>query len=73
MTSLKQQLDQLPKADRQKLMYAFEQGFSQHVRLAGNRFLGVNVRPSANMKIETTLGVWSEGSIRHEDASDNHT
>ena len=60
---LKSLLDNLKPEQRAKLMHAFNQGFSQHVELDNNKFVGVNINQS-HFKIEESAGDWSYGTIK---------
>lgn len=61
---IKKVLQQLNHADREQLMYAFEQEMAQYVVLDGDIFIGVNVEPLQNLEILETSGVWSYGRIK---------
>jgi len=60
---LKEILDKLKPEERARLMHAFENHFSQHVKLEGNKFIGVNITGN-NFEIEEQAGVWSYGNVR---------
>lgn len=55
-------LDSLTDAERKLLMYAFENGISQHVDLVDNHYIGVNVEHISFLKPEEKAGKWSYGT-----------
>ena len=60
---IKELLDNLPSKDTQKLMYAFENGFSHYIELPNNTFIGVNVRDVKHLKVTENVGTWFCGNI----------
>ncbi len=65
---LKEIIDNLPKQERDQLMYAFEQGFSQAIVLPNKKFLGVNLTGhEPHLKINESVGVWSTGDAIGEE------
>ena len=62
--SIKAILDSLEPEQKRQLVYAFDNGFDQHIRLEDNMFVGVNVNAPNLIKHEE-VGVWSCGEIRH--------
>ncbi|MFA5758230.1 MAG: hypothetical protein WC942_02495 [Clostridia bacterium] len=62
---LKSVLDSLAPEERARLMHAFEHQFSQHIKLMGNKFIGVNI-VGRHFVVEESAGVWSYGTIRKE-------
>ncbi len=60
---LKSILQNLESEDRRRLMHAFDNEFAQHVEYAPGRFIGVNIQNTSHLKIDTRIGVWSEGEI----------
>lgn len=63
---LKSVLDNLIKVDRDRLMHAFEQHFSQFILLPNDKFIGVNIANN-NFQIEEQAGNWSFGTIKKVD------
>jgi len=64
MQTMKEIIDALSPQEKQQLMYAFENGFSQHVRTPGNRFVGVSVDTIQHLSIEKRAGVWAYGTVK---------
>jgi hypothetical protein len=62
--TIKEILDSLPEIDRRVLMFAFESGITQHVKLDNNKFVGVNCEQNPNLQIEESAGSWSKGTIK---------
>ena len=60
---IKEILDNLGSEERRKLIYAFDNGFGQYVELPDNKFVGVNIKSIANLKITEQVGCWSCGRI----------
>lgn len=60
---IKDYLDKLKPEEKRQIMYAFEHQFSQRIFIDEKRFLGVNIRPSKNIKIIESVGVWSYGEV----------
>lgn len=60
---IKPVLDSLNSEQKRLLMYAFENGFAQHIKLKGGRFIGVNITNQPTLKVEETAGAWSIGVI----------
>ena len=64
---IKQKLKELTDEQRKQLMYAFENEFSQHVKLPDGKFLGVHLTgTSDDLLITETAGLWSFGILRKE-------
>ena len=61
---IKEILDGLPEQDRRQLYHAFENEFSQYIRIGTDRFLGVNVRPIKHLEITESAGAWAYGKIK---------
>ena len=61
---IKQILDNLHQEQKDQLMYAFEEGFTQVIIYEPGKFIGVNVSNVGNLIVENTEGVWSSGEIK---------
>ena len=61
--AIKDALDKLSDEQRRQLMYAFEHQFSQFIKLANKKFVGVNVKPIKHLRIDEEAGVWSIGEV----------
>lgn len=57
--SIKQILSSLTPAQRDQLMYAFENEFSQRIVLSDNSFIGVNVQLTDEIEVIETAGLWT--------------
>lgn len=62
--TIKKILESLTSEQKRRLFHAFDHNFSQHVEYTPGRFVGVNVRGSLNLQIDTLVGVWSTGEIK---------
>ena len=60
--SIKLILDSLTPEQRRRLFHAFDNGFGQLITLDENKFIGVNITDTMNLKIEETINGWSYGS-----------
>lgn len=60
---MKMILQSLEPEDRKRLMYAFDNGFSQYIEYAKGRFIGVHIQNNPNLQTDTRSGVWSIGEI----------
>jgi len=61
--SFKEIIDGLPSEKRATLIYALNNGISQHVEYEPDRFIGVHFKASGPFKEENHVGSWTEGSI----------
>ena len=61
---IKEVIDKLRPDERRLLMYAFEQEFSQYIRLPGNTFVGVNTQSIKNLEVLETAGKWTYGRVK---------
>jgi len=61
---IRQILDNLPKADKNKLLYAFEHGLEQYVELDNNKFVGVHTDTIKHLTPTESTGAWSYGTIK---------
>lgn len=57
-------LESLTHEQRRRLIHAFDHGFSQFVKYAEGKFIGVNIPKSSNLKVDTVVGAWSTGEIK---------
>lgn len=57
-------LNSLLPEQKNQLLYAFEQGFTQIVIYKPGYFVGVNVNEIGNLDLENQEGVWSCGRIK---------
>ena len=64
---LKDILQNLSKEDKQQLMIAFDEEFSQFIELPGERFIGVNIEPGPDFVVIETRGQWSYGELCNAD------
>ncbi len=62
--TVKDLLKELSEEEHSLLMYAFEQGIGQYIRLPGNRFIGVNVNHIKSLEIVEEINTWSVGYVR---------
>ena len=62
---IKDILDTLQDEQRNQLMYAFEQGFTQIIIYEPGKFIGVNVQNVGNLDLVNQEGVWATGRIRN--------
>lgn len=64
--SIKLNIERLSLESRRQLSHAFDNGFSQFVRLGEREFIGVHLNPSSypNLEITEQVGVWSYGIIK---------
>jgi len=69
---LKDTLAKLEPAQRQQLMYCFEEGITQVVFYADGKFIGVNVRPSADFKLIEVAGDWCLGELISDSKETKH-
>ncbi len=63
MKTIKDVIDGLSSQDRQRLMYAFENGFAQHVEYEPGKYVGVNTTHVKNLTKRQAAGPWYEGDI----------
>jgi hypothetical protein len=61
---IKEILDKLKPDEKRLLMYAFEQDYSQFVRVNTSQFIGVNCHCIKNLEIIESAGKWSIGNIK---------
>ena len=61
---IKEALDVLEKKDRDRLLYAFENGFSLYVELPKRKFVGVNLRGAKQLAITEQTGDWAYGVLK---------
>ncbi len=61
---IKEVIDGLPPQQKGQLMHAFENEFSQFIRLPDNKFIGVNVQTIKHLKIIESAGCWFYGIIQ---------
>lgn len=61
--TLKMILQSLEPGDKKRLMDAFDNCFTEVVEYAPKRFIGVHIQNNPNLKIDTSVGVWSAGQI----------
>ena len=66
MNNIKKRLELLAQEQRDQLMYAFENGFTQIVVDNKDEFIGVNVENVGNVDILESHGSWALGRIRRE-------
>jgi hypothetical protein len=64
MKTMRDRLGDLPLEQQRQLQYAFEQKFSQFVRVDGDKFVGVNVQSIRHLEITESAGTWSYGQIK---------
>lgn len=57
-------INNLQPKERQLLMYAFENEFSQYITLPGNRYIGVNTHSVKHLTIDESAGKWTYGKVR---------
>lgn len=62
---IKEILQSLHPEQRQQLMYAFEQGFSQIIIYKPGKFVGVNVTNIGNLDLISQEGSWAHGEIKN--------
>jgi hypothetical protein len=67
MKTIKAILDGLQAQDRKKLMYAFENGFAQHVEYEPGKYVGVNTANIKHLSKRQAAGSWYEGDIQKGD------
>lgn len=65
LTMIKTILESLHEEQRDQLMYAFEQGFTQIIIYAPGQFIGVNVQHVGNLDLQNQEGVWAIGRIKN--------
>lgn len=56
-------LSLLTKGERDRLIYAFNEGHTDYIVLEDNTFIGVNVELLPNLKIEKREGAWCQGYV----------
>lgn len=61
--TLKAILQNLEVENHRRLMHAFNNEFADFVEYAPGRFIGVHIQNVPNLKINSEVGVWSEGEI----------
>lgn len=57
-------LNGLTTEQQRQLMYAFENEFSQFIRLPDDKFIGVNINQVRNLKITESAGKWAYGDVK---------
>lgn len=68
--SIKETLDKLPNEQRRQLMYAFEHGFEQFIKLPDGKFIGVNVAPIKHLEVTESAGNWAIGNVKGDNAQE---
>jgi hypothetical protein len=64
MQSIREIIDDLKPEEHKQLMYAFENGFEQYIKLPGDKFIGVNIINFKHLEILQSSGQWSFGIIK---------
>lgn len=57
-------LNKLTGEQQRQLMYAFENEFSQFIKLPGDKFIGVNVNQVSHLRITESAGKWAYGDVK---------
>ena len=56
---IKDIIDRLAESDKRKLLHAFENELSQRVELGQDRFLGVHISKTPDLRIIEEAGAWT--------------
>ncbi len=69
MKTIRQALDNISKEQLSVLMYAFEHGIPQFVKLSDDEFVGIHVEKIKHLKVEqSTENGWAMGRINKDDS-----
>lgn len=64
MKPIKDILNQLQSEEYKQLIYAFENGFEQYIKLPDDMFIGVNVFHLKHLEILQSEGQWAYGYVK---------